>query len=313
MVKLKSKPKVSIGLPVYNGEKFLRTTIDSLLGQTFKDFEIVICDNASIDRTEQICREYAAKDSRICYHRNSKNIGAAANFNLTFELSSGQYFKWAAHDDICKPEYLERCVENLCSEKKVVLSHSYTMIIDEDGEKVENNVLSFPFDSVFPSERFKEALDSRKCYEIFGLIRRSALLKTPLMGNYGHADGVLLAHLALLGPFKIFPAFLFCVRRHPQQSTHMCSDYRQYALWFDPKVRGKILFPFFRRYFEYFRTVCMVSLKAEEFYRCCKYLANDKFFRRYKFKKEIEFFVSQKIPRLMKFYQQMLTFIKPKP
>ena len=74
-----SRPPVTIGLPVYNGEKFLRQALDSLLGQTMGDFELIICDNASSDATGQICRAYARADRRVRYYRNATNIGAPRN------------------------------------------------------------------------------------------------------------------------------------------------------------------------------------------------------------------------------------------
>ena len=97
---LNNQPKLSIGLPIYNGEKFLEQAIESLLSQTFKDFEIIICDNASTDKTHEICKAYVARDNRIHYYRNETNIGCARNFARVFELSSGEYFKWAAYDDL---------------------------------------------------------------------------------------------------------------------------------------------------------------------------------------------------------------------
>src|SRR5262249_38674640 len=91
---------VSIGMAVYNGERYLPQTLDSLLAQTYSDFELIICDNCSIDGTEEICRSYVARDSRIHYYRNRTNIGVDRNFNLAFKLSRGKYFKWAADDDL---------------------------------------------------------------------------------------------------------------------------------------------------------------------------------------------------------------------
>jgi glycosyltransferase involved in cell wall biosynthesis len=84
-------PKVSIGLPVYNGEAYIQNAIDSILFQSFTDFELIISDNASTDETEKICREYADKDLRVRYYRVEQNRGAAWNFNRVFKLSSGQY------------------------------------------------------------------------------------------------------------------------------------------------------------------------------------------------------------------------------
>ena len=110
---LNNKPRVSIGMPVFNGENYLAEALDSLLTQTFSDFELIISDNASTDKTEEICRAYAVRDQRIRYFRNQENLGASRNYNRVFELSSGEYFKWAAHDDLCAPEFLGRCVDVL--------------------------------------------------------------------------------------------------------------------------------------------------------------------------------------------------------
>ena len=104
------KPRVSIGLPVYNAERFLEQALDGILAQTYIDFELVICDNASTDGTQAICQRYAALDPRIKYHRNPQNIGVSRNFNRAFELSCGEYFKWCCHDDIPAPTFLE----NVC-------------------------------------------------------------------------------------------------------------------------------------------------------------------------------------------------------
>src|SRR5689334_3559190 len=90
-------PKVSIGLPVYNGENYLAKTIASILAQTFTDFELIICDNASSDSTQRICEDFARQDARVRYGRNEKNLGAGPNYDLAFSRSTGTYFKWAAH------------------------------------------------------------------------------------------------------------------------------------------------------------------------------------------------------------------------
>ena len=99
-------PKVTIGMPVFNGESFIREALDSLLAQTFIDFELIISDNASTDKTEAICRDYAANDSRIRYVRQAQNLGAMLNFKFVFDESQCEYFMWAACDDIWSPEFL---------------------------------------------------------------------------------------------------------------------------------------------------------------------------------------------------------------
>src|SRR5438128_3187989 len=103
-------PSVSLGLPVFNGEAFLVQVLESILAQTYGDFELIISDNASTDATPDICRVYAARDPRIRYVRNATNVGAARNFNRVFQLSTGEYYKLANADDVCAPTLVERCV-----------------------------------------------------------------------------------------------------------------------------------------------------------------------------------------------------------
>src|SRR6476620_6905800 len=124
-------PRLAIGIPVFNGQEFLPELLDTLLAQTFRDFEILICDNASNDRTGDICREYAHRDTRVRYFCNERNLGALANFNRVFELSTAPLFKWAAHDDLYRPEYLETCVRLLDEHPDTVLAHTGTAFIDE--------------------------------------------------------------------------------------------------------------------------------------------------------------------------------------
>jgi glycosyltransferase involved in cell wall biosynthesis len=129
-------PPVSIGLPVYNGEKYLSLALDSLLAQDYGDFELIIADNASTDRTAEICRQYADRDRRIRFARNDRNLGAVENFNNVFRLSSGEYFMWAAHDDLWHPSYISRCLGALRQDARVVLCASAVEFIGESGNKL---------------------------------------------------------------------------------------------------------------------------------------------------------------------------------
>lgn len=130
-------PRVSIGMPVYNGEKFIRKALDSLLAQTFSDFELTISDNCSTDGTEIICREYAAKDLRIRFFKQPENMGPLANFNFVLEQAVGQYFMWAAADDLWNINFMRRCVERLdnfsdigiCSTRYWILSRQFPCFI----------------------------------------------------------------------------------------------------------------------------------------------------------------------------------------
>jgi glycosyltransferase involved in cell wall biosynthesis len=257
-------PTLGIGLPVYNGELYLRQALDSLLEQSFTDYELVILDNASSDGTAAIALEYAARDDRIRYHQNAANIGAARNFNLAFELTSGRYFKWAADDDLMVPSFLERCVAALEDEPRSVLACAKARIIDELGEPVVDYDPGFSTDAARASVRFASMLTEHKCFQIFGVIRRDALEQTRLIGLHAHGDGVLLAHLALLGRFVEIPEILFLSRRHPGHSSRMIGDYWSYAAWFDPANGNKRIFPHVRMFAEYARVVMRAPLTPPE-------------------------------------------------
>src|SRR5215470_10065074 len=130
-------PRLSVGLPVYNGEKYLTESIESLLGQSYKDFELIISDNASTDSTADICRRYANQDSRIRYIRQPRNIGLAPNHNFVVDQSHGEFFKWAASDDLYGRELLQSCIDALDQHPDVVLAHSWTAAIDSAGKVIQ--------------------------------------------------------------------------------------------------------------------------------------------------------------------------------
>jgi glycosyltransferase involved in cell wall biosynthesis len=264
-----NKPRVSIGLPVYDGENYLAETLDSILAQTYSDFELTISDNASTDRTEDICQVYAARDPRIRYYRNEQNLGAAWNYNRVFELSTGEYFKWAAHDDLCAPEYLEWCVEILDRQPDVVLCYAKTCIIDQRGEVVENYFDGFNLRSPKPHVRLRGFFRAPGlCNPVFGLIRANTLKRTPLIGNYRASDRVLLGELALHGQFYEIPEYLFLRRGHPQRSLAANVTDSDIAAWYDPAMRGKILLPRWRRLLEYLRATKRAPLRWSERVRC---------------------------------------------
>jgi glycosyltransferase involved in cell wall biosynthesis len=214
---VKPIPRVSIGLPVFNGENYIRAAIDSILAQTYTDFELIICDNASTDATETICRQYAERDRRIRYVRNPHNVGASANFNSAFWLSTGEYFKWAAHDDLLGPTCIGSCVATLDREPDAVLAQPLVGLIDSNGTMIAttNNELELG-GSPRPSDRFAALIrQPRTCWETFGLIRRDALARTALITPYSMSDITLTAELALLGRFVLVPKVLFLNRDHP--------------------------------------------------------------------------------------------------
>ena len=213
---MNDRPRVSVGLPVFNGERFFAEAVDSILAQTFEDFELIISDNASTDRTEEISRAYADKDERVRYVRNRENLGAAYNYNQTFHLSSGTYFKWAAHDDALRPQFLERCVEILDRDPSAVIAYPRWKAIDETSRPQDYEYASWDVTSPVPHRRFRSAMvmAGLGSVPIFGLIRSEVLQRTELQPAYAHGDHVLLSELSLYGTFHEIPEELQLHRWH---------------------------------------------------------------------------------------------------
>jgi glycosyltransferase involved in cell wall biosynthesis len=251
---------VSLGLPVYNGEEFLQQALDAILKQTFRDFELIMADNASTDGTRGICEGYAGRDPRFRFFRNETNIGGAKNHNLVLNLSRGEYFKWTAHDDLMAPTYLERCVEVLDSDPTIILCHSRTVRFQETGRTSTDAVHPTRITSTRPQDRFREVLNglhmSRGSANLInGLIRSDALRRAGGMGNYVGADRVAAAQLALSGRFFLVPEELFFRRIHPAKSTRRFLDARDRLAWWDPSKAGWISFPYWRLFLEFSRAV----------------------------------------------------------
>ena len=208
------KPKVSIGLAVYNGEKHLLPAIDSLLAQEYQNFELLISDNASIDGTAQICQDFARADSRVKYHRNGTNIGAAKNFNRVFERSSGNYFMWAAHDDQWSPTYITKCVDALEKNDDLVLCGTDINFMNEHGEAIEYPREFNRLDTCAMDLRQRVSTLTVKLdwFAIYSLIRKDALRNTRLFTEAYGADVILLMELLLTGQTLILPERLFQYR-----------------------------------------------------------------------------------------------------
>lgn len=288
-----SRRRVGIGLPVFNGERYLAAAIESILAQDFTDFDLVICDNASTDATREIAERFVRQDPRVRYQRNAENLGAARNYNLAVQACGGDYFKWAAHDDLLDPSFLRRCVAVLDADPRAVIAYPKTRIIDSTGAAIETYALKLPSDDPDPVVRFEAMLSIHRCFEIFGLIRREALLETRLMEPFAHGDGILLAHLALRGTFVEIDEELFLARRHADQSMERFKqDYLRYATWFDPRHAGRRLFPYWRIYREFFRAARMARLSARDRWRCYRCVARWMRFRRDRLFGELRFHAS---------------------
>lgn len=282
------RPKVSIGMPVYNGENFLAETLDALLAQTMPDLEIVISDNCSRDTTAQIAQDYAAKDSRIKYYRSDRVIPPADNHTRAFELSTGEYFKFAAHDDLHLPTFLERCLEVLEEDPNVAIVYPLVDIINSQGTIIKQYRYKLHSDADTPSARFGALVRANHrlhgAYEIYGLGRYAAFRSIPPEGNYPRGDSVMLARLALLGKFHQIPEVLFLSREHEkrsvrQQPGRVVSGRSRLANyigqgpvppmeWWDPSKKNTITFPEWRIALEYWRSIHDAPISATEKIKC---------------------------------------------
>jgi glycosyltransferase involved in cell wall biosynthesis len=267
-------PRVSIGVPVRNGEAFLAATLESMLHQTFEDFELILADNASTDGTEEICRSYEARDQRVRYHRHAQDRGASWNHNYVLAAAVGEYFRWNAHDDLCAPDYLLKCVDVLDRDPSIIVCHSKTMWIDEAGNPTGVFKLALDTGSVRPHVRFRELiLHPHWCYDVFGLMRAAVLRRTPGIGHFSAADRTLLARLGLLGRFHEIPEYLFFYREHPGQSTRVFATRYRRARWFDPALAGQVVFPDWRILAEYAQAVWQTPLGWPDRAWCHAHLA----------------------------------------
>ncbi len=257
-------PQVSVGMAVYNGERFIAEALKALLGQTFDNFELIISDNASTDRTEEICREFVAQDARVSYHRNSRNLGIAGNYRRVFELSSGAYFKWVAHDDVCAGDFIGKCVDVLDRDERVVLAYPRAMIIDERGEIKGECEEGLHLQSPRASERLRQLFRNlRLSNALFGVMRRGVLSATPLLGDYPGADICLLAELSLRGRFFEVPEVLFFRRIHPGAASYHPDDRSQVEAY-NPDKAGRVVLREWRLLYEYCLAVRRAPLPFSE-------------------------------------------------
>jgi glycosyltransferase involved in cell wall biosynthesis len=274
---MNAAPRLSIGLPVYNGENYLAEALDALLDQSYEDFELVISDNASTDRTEQICREYGARDQRIRYLRQPVNIGAGPNHNAVFRESRGELFKWASHDDLYGRELLEKCVEALDAKPDVVLAHAWQAIIDGDGKIVLPVDYPLATDDPRAPARFHSMLFTVGGDDFYGVIRSDVLRKTPLHQSYHHADRTIVSELALLGPFYQVPEVLYFRRDHPGRAERATPSMRARCANLDPRRANRLRNPVVRLAGEYVggfvSAVRRAPLSSSDRGRCYLYLA----------------------------------------
>lgn len=252
-----SAKRLTVGVPVYNGENYLATALDAILKQTYSDFTLIISDNASTDGTAEIVADYASRDERVISLRHDENLGAAPNYNAAFHNASPtEYFVWIAHDDLPYPRLFEEAITALDAQPDAVVAFARTEIIDPSGEVIGTRSHRPKLASPDAAVRYADVIDQRnQMHPVFGVMRRSALEKTGLHRGYTGSDRTLVAELAMLGPIIELPEVLFAVREHRDRSVRSeeLKGKANRDAWFDTSRTGKIVFPRWRRAADFWR------------------------------------------------------------
>jgi len=234
------KPRVSIGMPVYNRDKYVAASIEAHLNQTYGDFELILTDNCSTDRSEEICRDFAAKDSRIKYYRNPSNLGAAGNYRRCFELANGEFFRWTPSDDLVSLNLLERAVDILDHDPSVFVAYPRTKLIDAEGNITGDFDEHLHLMDEQPSKRWIGVQQKIRLGNLhYGLNRADKFRKTGLMRNYNGGDFPLIAEMSLYGKFYEIQDAFFYRRMHEEASSALKSSADVMA-FYDPKKRSKL-------------------------------------------------------------------------
>ena len=270
--------RISVGLPVYNGERYLRQSLESVITQTHTDLEIILSDNASTDATQDICREYAARDARIRYFRQQTNRGGAYNHNFVLAQATAPYFRLFASDDWLLPTCLEKCAKVLDGNPEVVLAWTETTMVDELDRPMDYRT-DQPFDNRSPSTRLASLLVPRDddsllawCAPHLGVARREVFAATFPMQPYGGSDYVITVKLALHGPWIRIDEPLFNRRQHDDNSSSGITIHEM-ARWMSPDGRPGRSLPNVRRRLGYLEGILDIPMPPSERVRCLAVLA----------------------------------------
>lgn len=257
-------PLVTLGVPVYNAGRYLARALDSLLGQTLQDFEIIISDNASTDDTGAIGRAYAQRDPRIRYMRQTENIGAPRNWNVLVPEARGRFFKWASGNDWCAPVFLERCVEPMLSDDGIVLAYGQTQLIGEDDRPIRIYDRDQPIADARPSDRFV-----RVCRQLglnnlqSGLFRLDVLRRTGLDRLYPGGDLAMIAEVALHGRFHMVPEVLLFRQQGRGAFTSLLTPLALQQVY-DPKATRPMKLLRARRHLDHLASIARAPIPLEE-------------------------------------------------
>jgi glycosyltransferase involved in cell wall biosynthesis len=266
-------PTISIGMPVFNGAATVGHAIEALLAQTFGDFELIVCDNASTDATGAIVSSLAERDKRIRYIRHRVNLGANLNYSHAAKVARGDYLKWASASDWCAPTFLERCHSALEHEPAAVLARPRTRLFQHDLSSFTEYPDDFEILDQSPLARLLR-LEARMRLNnaINGLIRMSALRRTRLIESYYCADMVLMGHLALLGKYVLVDEPLFYRRMEPETATALQDAAGKRRHHF-PEVTSRTLLQGWKLHLGWFRAAASAPMPIGERLGVMKYLA----------------------------------------
>jgi len=258
-------------MPVYNRELYVAAAIESHLNQTYADFELVITDNASTDRSQEICRSYAAKDPRVKYHRNPRNMGAAGNYNRCFQLSTGEYFRWTPSDDLVSPNLLERAVAILDADSTIFVAYPKTKLIDRAGNVIGDFDEALHLMDERPSQRWKGVQQNLRLGNLhYGLNRSDTFRKTGLLRNYNGGDFPLIAEMSLYGKFFEIPDAFFYRRMHEGASSALKNSADVMA-FYDPSKREKLFLYNWTHLGAHFKSVARAPISVAEKTRILAY------------------------------------------
>ncbi|MBT8125406.1 MAG: glycosyltransferase family 2 protein, partial [Gammaproteobacteria bacterium] len=255
---------VSIGMPVYNSEKWIKSAIDALLNQTYPNIELIISDNASSDNTQDLCEALARENPCIVYHRNKSNVGVTENYNRVFRASSGKYFKWASGSDLLEPTFIEQCVKYLNANPDVILVSTRTILFDgepKNGREYEHDISA---DQEYPGERFLYCIDSMRRNNIMnGVFLREKLALTGLCKNYIASDINMIAELSLYGKLVTLPEFAFYRRDEKQTASSLLSSDEKLEMY-KPGTESIMRLQNWRLHIERFWAVLRSSISISE-------------------------------------------------
>jgi len=264
---------LTVGLPVYNSERYISQSIESLLNQTYRDFRLIISDNASTDGTAEICKAYASRDARIAYYRNDVNIGLSPNFNRVFALAESKYFKWATADDYWAPTLLARAVEIMEADDSIALCYPKTTLVDADGGNPQLYEDGLHLMSDSPQERFIQLMNRiRLSHQHLGVSRVSMVKCTHLLGEHGGSDINLLAELSLFGKFYEIPERLFFRRFHKDSSSWARNSKEHQARRYHSAKSARITLTCWHWYRAFFGAVYRAPIKFRDKFALYRYL-----------------------------------------